>query len=223
MLAPPLLHEGDRETLMLELRVDSSLIPGVNAPITVDALLSAIEPVLGGTGRIVTTLRINGVEEPAFREADVLTRELAAVDAVDVDTTPVATMAGTALDDALRFLPDLTAGARTVAADLRTARTDAGQAAVGELADGLALLVALVHTADVWARQAGLAELDWLGEDVAAIERAAGRIEDASAAGDWTAAAAALEVDLAGALDAWRDRLTDGRARLDAIQLVPTA
>ena len=59
---------------MLTVRVDSSLIPGVNAPIPLDALLSAVEPVLGASGRIVTALRINGVEEPAFREADVLAR-----------------------------------------------------------------------------------------------------------------------------------------------------
>ncbi len=208
---------------MLELRVDSSLIPGVNAPITVDALLSAIEPILGRTGRIVTSVRINGVEEPAFREANVLARTLAAADAVDVDTTTVASMAGTALDEALRYLPNLAAGARRLATEVRGDAPDEARPAIGELADGLALLVALVHTADVWAQQAGLAEPDWLGEDVAAIERAAGLLETAASTQDWTAAAAALDGDLGAALDAWRSRLAAGRGRLDALQLVPIA
>ena len=209
---------------MLTLRVDSSLIPGVNAPITVDALLSAIEPVLGDSGRIVTALRIDGVEEPAFREASVLARELSGEARVDVDTTPVAVMARLALDDALRFLPDLAKGSRAVAADLRGPRLDEGRQAIGGLADNLALLVALVQTADIWARQAGLAPTDWLGEDVGAVERVAGLLESAAGAGDWTAAATALDTDLPHALDAWSLRLTAGRADVEALpQVVPTA
>jgi hypothetical protein len=208
---------------MLTLRVDSSLIPGVNAPITVDALLCAIDPVLGQSGRIVTALRINGVEEPAFRESAVLARDLAADDLIDVDTTPVVLMAAQALDDALRFLPDLSAGARAVAADLRGPRADEGRQALGGLADNLALFVALVHTADLWARQAGLAATDWLGEDVAAVERATGLLEDAAAAGDWAAVAATLDTHLPQSLDGWHRRLTAGRAAVEALHAAPTA
>ncbi len=203
---------------MLELRVDSSLIPGVNAPITVDALLSAIEPILGESRRMVTTLRINGVEEPAFREPSVLARELASTDVVDMASTPVAAIAIGALDDALHYLPALTAGARATAREL-DAPGNTALSAIRELADGLALLVALVHSADVWSRQAGLAESDWLGEDVVAIERAAGDIEAAAAAGDWAAAATALTHGLAPALESWQGRLAAGRERLDALQL----
>lgn len=208
---------------MLTLRVDSSLIPGVNAPIPVDALLSAVEPVLSRTGRIVTALRINGVEEPAFREPDVLGRTVADEDEIDLDTTPVAVMATYALDDAIRFLPDLSNAARAVAAGLRGTQPDDQRAGLAGLADNLALLVALVHTADLWARQAGLAELDWLGDDVAAVERVAGSLETATAAADWPGAADALEVDLTAALGAWRERLAEGRLRVQALVPVLTA
>lgn len=208
---------------MLTLRVDSSLIPGVNAPITVDALLSAVEPVLGQRGRIVTAVRINGVDEPAFREAHVLARVLADADQFDVDTTPVDVMAEYALDDAIRFLPELTASARALAVELRGASPDAGRPAIGNLADNIALLAALVHTADMWARQAGLAATEWLGEDVAAVERAAGRLETATAAEDWATAAETLDHDVPLALQAWQDRLTAGRADVLALQAVATA
>jgi hypothetical protein len=208
---------------MLRLRVDSSLIPGVNAPIPVDALLSAIEPVLAQSGRIVTALRINGVEEPAFREPDILARPLLAADDIDLDTTPVAILASGALDDAVRFLPELCDEARGVAAGLRGPEPEQHRRGLAALADNLALLAALVHTADLWARQAGLAANDWLGDDVAAVERVAGSLETAAGAGDWGRAADALDNDLTAALGAWRARLVDGRTAMHALVAVPTA
>ena len=208
---------------MLTLRVDSSLIPGVNAPITLDALLSAVEPVLADSGRIVTALRINGVDEPAFREAGVLSRSLDEHDGVDVETTPIGQMATHALDDALRFLPALSENARELAAGLRGAAISEARQGIGGLAENLALLAALVHTADLWARRAGLASTDWLGEDVAAVERVAQSLEEAAGAGDWSSAADALEHELPEALLAWRECLATGRAEMAALQPVPTA
>ena len=208
---------------MPTLRVDSSFIPAVNAPITIDALLFAVEPVLGQSGRIVTALRINGVDEPAFREPDILARRLVDVDAIDVDTTPVAVMATYALDDALRFLPDLAGQARGVAAHLRSPQTTSHRPSLGGLADNLALLAALVHTADMWARQAGLAGGDWLGDDVAAVERVAATLETTSGAEDWVSAADALEFDLTVALEAWQARLAAGRVDMQALLPAPTA
>lgn len=208
---------------MLTVRVDSSLIPGVNAPITVDALLSAAEPVLGQSGRIVTAVRINGVDEPAFREPHVSARTLGEADNVDVETRPVGALAEQALDDAVRYLPQIAASARAMAVDLRGPRPADVRPALGNLADNIALLAGLVHTADLWARQAGLAATDWLGDDVAAVEQAAGRLETAAAAEDWSAAAAVLDADLPGALDGWCNRLTAGRDALLAMLAVPTA
>jgi len=209
------------ETSMPTLRVDSSLIPGVNAPITVDALLSAVEPVLGQSGRIVTALRINGVDEPAFRERDILDRSLAGVDEIDLDTTPVGVMALQALDDALRFLPVIAGEAREVASGLRGAQVSEPRKAIGELADNLALMAALVHTADLWARQVGLAGANWLGDDVVAVARVAGSIEGAVGAEDWVTAADALEYDLASALEAWQARLAGGREQVQALLPAP--
>jgi len=208
---------------MPTLRVDSSLIPAVNAPITIDALLFAVEPVLGQSGRIVTALRINGVDEPAFREPDILARRLVDVDEIDVDTTPVAVMATSALGDALRFLPDLGGEARAVARYLRSPHAIDHRQSIAGLADNLALLAALVHTADMWARQAGLAGGDWLGDDVAAVERVAAALETASGAEDWVSAADVLEYDLTVALEGWQARLAAGRVDMQAFLPAPTA
>jgi hypothetical protein len=199
---------------MLTLRVDSSLIPGITAPITVDTLLSVVEPVLGQSGRIVTAVRINGVGEPAFRDPDVLARGLADVDAIDLDTTPAGVMASRALEDAVRFLPELAGEACGVADGLRGARAAEHRAAIGGLAENLALLTTLVQAADVWARQAGLAATDWLDDDVAAVHRVAETLEAAAGTEDWVAVADALEYDLTAALDAWQARLSAGRVRI---------
>ncbi|MCC6163523.1 MAG: hypothetical protein IT182_09260 [Acidobacteria bacterium] len=191
------------------------------APITVDALLSAAEPILSRTGRIVTGLRINGVDQPAFREPDVLALDLLATDDVDLVTTPVGDLATQALDDAIRFLPELGDQARALARGLRGADVAPHCAGIGGLADNLALMAALVHTADLWARQAGLAGHDWLGEDIVAVEQAAGAIERATVNEDWVRASDALERDMAAALDAWGGRLAAGRAQVLALgQLV---
>lgn len=208
---------------MLTLHVDSSLIPGVNAPITVDALLSAVESVLGQAGRIVTALRINGVDEPAFRERHVLALALREEDSVALDTTPLARLACQALEDALHYLPEISGSAKVMAAHLRGSAPDAVRPALGNLADNLALLTALVHTADLWGRQAGLAATDWLGDDVAAVEQAAGQLGSAAAVEDWHAAARVLEHDLPVALDGWCRRLATGHEDVLALQALPTA
>ena len=206
---------------MPTLHVDSSLIPGVSGPITVDALLSAVEPVLAQSGRIVTGVRINGVEEPAFREPDVLALALASDATVDVDTTPVATMAVQALDDALQYLPALGEDARSLAAAFRQPDGERHQSALVGLADNLALMAALVHTADLWAGQAGLAVRDWLGDDVAAVEQAAAALQSAAERGDWPEVAEALDCRLVGALEGWQHRLADGRTQV--LALAPAA
>ncbi|BCS33501.1 hypothetical protein TBR22_A27280 [Luteitalea sp. TBR-22] len=208
---------------MLTLRVDSTLIPGVNVPITVDAVLSAVEPVLAQGKRIVTAVRINGVDEPAFRESGVLERVLHDADALDVDTTPAGEMAASALGDALRYLPELSQEARGLATTLRGASAQEAGPQLAPLADNLALLAALVHTADLWARQAGLAPTDWLGDDVAEIDRVAAVLTGAAESADWVAVADALEHDLTTALASWQVRLAEGRAQLHALQSAPVA
>ena len=203
---------------MLTLRVDSTLIPGVTVPITVDAVLSAIEPVLAQGKRIVTALRINGVDEPAFREAEVLARGLERADALDVDTTPAGEMAATALGDAIRYLPELVHEARNLAASMRGSDGAAAGEQLAPLADNLALLTALVHTADLWARQAGLAATDWMGDDVAEIDRVIVDITLAAQDGDWVAVADALDKDLTQVLASWQARLTVGHAQVQALR-----
>jgi hypothetical protein len=126
-------------------------------------------------------------------------------------------MASRALDDAVRFLPELAGEACGVADGLRGARADEHREAIGGLAENLALLTTLVQAADAWARQAGLPATDWLAEDVAAVHRVAETLGTAADTEDWVAVADVLEYDLTAALGAWRATLTAGRARIDTL------
>jgi hypothetical protein len=68
-----------------------------------------------------------------------------------------------------------------------------------------------------------LAGGDWLGDDVAAVERVAATLETTSGAEDWVSAADALEFDLTVALEAWQARLAAGRVDMQALLPAPTA
>lgn len=208
---------------MLTVRVDSVLIPDVFGPISFDAVLSAIEPVLAGEGRIVTGVRINGVEEPAFRDAITRTRTLADGDQMDLVTATAAALSAGALADAVHFLPDLTGTARAMARHLRDDDITEIHAGLGSLAEGLAMLTALILRADDWARESGLARTGWLGEDVSAVETAVERLGEAAATGAWHAVADVLDRDLAEALDAWRTRLAAGLAAVERASVSTTA
>lgn len=203
---------------MPRVRVDDALIPAVNGPITFDAVLSAMEPVLALGGRIVTAVRFDGVEEPAFREPDVRARPLADDTDVEVETTSPSELAAGALDDAVRLLPGLSTAACGVANQWRLGDVDDAAPALGSLAEGLALLAALVQSADLWAARAGLGASGWLGDDVVGIERAIAAIQTGVADRDWVAAADALEHDLTAALDLWRERLEAGAIQVHAAQ-----
>lgn len=132
-------------------------------------------------------------------------------------------MASQALEDAVRYLPELAGEACAVADGLRGARAAEHRAALGGLAENLALLTTLVQAADVWARQAGLGPTDWLDDDVAAVHRVAEALEATAGAEDWVAVADALEYDLTAALGAWQARLSAGRVRIAPLAHAPEA
>jgi len=208
---------------MLTVRVDSVLIPDVFGPIPFDAVLSALEPVLAGEGRIVTGVRINGVEEPAFREADTRARTLADGDEMEMVTATAAALSAGALADAVHFLPEVIGAARTMAWQLRDDDISDVHAGLGSLAESLAMLTALIQCADNRARDGGLARTGWLGEDVSAVETAIEQLGAAAAAGAWQAVADVLELDLAEALEAWRTRLAAGLATVEPPSVSTTA
>lgn len=191
---------------MLQIRVDGETFAGILGAETCGDVLVGVEPALTARLRIVTAIRINGVDEPAFREPASRARRLTGSDCVDLDTSSTRALAVDALADVVRLLPSLCAGATQLAGQLRT--TDAqAPGALGQLAEGLTLLVTLVQAAETWADAAAIVKQPWLGNDVAAVAACIDALEQAQRDADWVSAADVLAYDLAPALDTWCTRL----------------
>lgn len=199
---------------MLQVRVDGEPCAGVVTAGSFDDVLEMVEPALARRSRIVTAIRVNGVEEPAFREPLVRGRTLRAGDHVEVETASAEELATSALGDAVRLMPALCAATAQLSEQLRTSLALDAARELGPLAEGLTLLVTLVQAADAWADAAALARSDWLGSDVSAVARSIDALDEPQRAHDWVAVADVLAYDLAPALDAWRVHLETALAVL---------
>lgn len=199
---------------MLQLLVDGASFAGVERARTLGEVLDVVEPAVAGRSRIVTAFRVNGVDEPAFREHGVRARTLQSGDCVDLETTTARQLATDALADTVRLTPSLCAAAVQTADQLRTSAAEIAARDLGALAEGLTLLVTLVQAAEAWADAGAMDRDSWLGSDVLDVARCIEVLEEAQRAEDWVSTADVLTYDLVPALDAWRVRLEAALAGL---------
>jgi hypothetical protein len=190
-----------------QIRVDGEVFESPNPPKTFDDVLLQVEPTVLARARVVTAVRFNGVDEPAFRDPEVRTRALTGGTTIALDTGTPLDIARAALGDAGRLIPSMTGAAAQLALQLRTAEAPRLAAELGPLAEGLTLLVALVQTAEDWARAAGVPHAPWLGAEMYGISEAIDAIQAAQGAADWLSVADTLHYDLCPALEAWREHL----------------
>lgn len=202
---------------MLQLHVDCQSFAGAERATTFGEVLDVVEPAVAGRSRIVTAFRVNGVDEPAFREPGVRGRTLQAGDRIDLETTTARQLATDALADTVRLTPSLCAAAAQTADQLRTSEAEIAARELGALAEGLTLLVTLVQAAEAWADAAAMDRDSWLGADVLAVARCIEMLEEAQRAEDWVSTADILTYDLVPALDAWRVRLEAALAGLASV------
>jgi len=193
---------------MREIHVDGQPFAAGQGAGTYGELLAVLDPAMAGQSRIVTALRVNGVEEPAFREDAARARTLAPGDRVEVGTRPVQALAHDALADSVRLMPAVAEAATQLGEQLARSAAPDDATALAELAEGLTLLVTLVQAAESWADAARVPRADWLGQHVAEVGRCIDAVNEAQHNGDWVTVADALTYDLAPALEQWRAHLT---------------
>jgi hypothetical protein len=197
-----------------QIQVDGELFTCPSPAKTFEDVLGVVEPALGARARIVTAVRFNGVEEPAFRESEVRGRTLGDDEHIEFGSARPVDIAVAALHDAARLIPAMSAAAAQLALQLRSEEAPDSAAGLGPLAEGLALLLALVQTAEDWATGAGVAHAPWLAAEVETISEAIDVMQAAQRAEDWVTVADALRFDLCPALEAWRAHLA---AEYDAL------
>jgi hypothetical protein len=178
----------------------------LNGAVAWGPLLAAIDETLGGQ-RIVTDVRFDGIDEPAFRDPLILDRPLAGIAVIEVETGTPAMLVERILGEAASSLEGLCLGAAHVGELARG--HDAQQAARGmvELAEGVSALVGIVGAAAL-ALQVDLDELRC--EDrpafvlVAELTRLIEQLIAAQAGGDWITIADVLQYDVEPTLREWR-------------------
>jgi hypothetical protein len=107
-------------------------------------LLAWVDRLSADRGLLVTAVRLDGVDEPSFRQPELSDRKLGPVEVIEIDAANPATLVAESLDEALSGLAGLRAHALEVARRFRGSRVASANTGLAELTQGLGTLVTLV-------------------------------------------------------------------------------
>jgi hypothetical protein len=173
-------------------------------------LLAAVDRRLAGTGRAVTAVRFDGVDQPSFRNSGLARRRLTQIGRIEFESLERAALLRNTIVVAVDGLGALSSGTQRIAGAFRD--RDAA-AANRELATLLDTVNSLMTLTSAIGQAAGL-RLPALRCGAFSGDRAIGRVTDAletlsawQQTRDWPAVADGLEYELAPALAGWREVL----------------
>jgi hypothetical protein len=177
-----------------------------NVPETWAEWLDGLDAEAATTGRIVTAVRFDGVDEPAFRAPAARTRRLSLFEEVEVDTaTPLALILRT-VTEAADMSTSLAAAAASVAEAFRELDISEGHDMLPQLVHGMQHIVTLT---DACATALGIGTHAITCEGVpfnqwmAEFGRRLIVLLEAEARHDWPTVADCLEYEMEPALRAW--------------------
>jgi hypothetical protein len=177
-------------------------------PETLGDLLAAADDACARRGRIVTALRLDGAEEPAFRELHVVGRALTTIDTVDVESGTPSELALGCLAEAGHALRNLADAACELAAQLHAGDTRRAAVDLPAISHGIATVLTITGAATLGVGiDLTLYPTD-RGTLHASAERALRDLEaivTAQVAADWSTVADRLNPDLAESLERWSD------------------
>ena len=108
-------------------------------------LLAWADSISAERGLMVTAVRLNGVDEPSFRQPELSARRLGASDLMEIVATTPAKLVADSLEAARAGLTGLRTHALEVARRFRDSRVAHANARLAELVHGLGTLVTLVE------------------------------------------------------------------------------
>lgn len=188
-------------------------------------LLRAVDARCAAGGQVVTAVRFDGVDQPAFREPALEARGLADVATVEIEAARPTDLLLSSLDQAVSAAETLGQTAERLALGFRGFDVSASNAELAQFAGGLATLVSFTSTI-CQAMGRDLADISHEGASAACMVdellRHADAIIGAQQAGDWITLADVMEYDLGPALGRWpglfdtlRALVPGGRASTD--------
>lgn len=166
-------------------------------------LLAWLDEGCAREGRLVTAARLDGVDEPSFREPDHSNRALKGVAVVEVDTQTPASLVLDSLGEAIDGLGSLRSFAVVTATRFRGTDIGAANRGLADLSEGLRTFVSLVAALS-GALGINVEALEWQGRPVSGLLEDIGQplveLAEAQGAEDWVTVADVLEFDLEPAL-----------------------
>jgi hypothetical protein len=174
-----------------------------NAHETWGDLLAWVDRYSADRGLLVTAVRLDGVDEPSFRERGLSDRTLAAVGVIEIDVATPASLVAESLDEALSGVAGLRTHALDVARRFRDSQLAFANTGLAELTQGLGTLVTLVDAVSgamgiaidrvTLDGRAAFSVIDDLGQPLVALT-------EAQTQRDWVTMADILEFDLEPAI-----------------------
>jgi hypothetical protein len=166
-------------------------------------LLAWVDHRVAAGGQLVTGARLDGVDEPSFRDPSHAVRSLNDWAVVEVDVATPASLVTESLQEALDGLASLRQ--YTVMVAQRFRGTDLGLAnrGLGELSQGLQTLIGLIEALGS-AIGVGIEQFEWEGRPALGLLQSLAEpltpLAEAQLASDWVTVADILEFDLEPAL-----------------------
>jgi hypothetical protein len=171
-------------------------------------LLDALERGDGPERAIVTAVRFEGVDEPSFRDASVLTRDLGTAHGVDVDTCAAGDLVASAIETAREGLGPLAVAARQTADAFRSHDLPRAHRGLADFVLTLQTLTRLTAAVNHMGRTCAAVDPEAQGTEVLECLRVG--LESLVALNmsqDWISVADVLEYEMAELLPRWNEML----------------
>lgn len=173
-------------------------------------LLGRVDRDLEGSGRIVTAVRLDDVEEPAFRDPELAVRELSTISQIDIQTGTPDELLRSCLEEAITGADALAEATTRIGDAFRRGDLEGANQDLAELARGIATLVTIVGAAGLAMRVQSIEVGEPDGEIPDAIAELDRFLQDLIAAQrdqDWITVADILQYDVEPSLRRWRSML----------------
>ena len=181
-------------------------------------LLAQVDRHIESRGHIVTGVRFDGLDEPAFREPQALDQPLEAVATVEVTSGTPSSLLVSCVDEAIASIDALCAAATATGEHYRMFELTRATQELVELSDGISTLIAIGGAVAIAVRGESGG-----GAPEAALNAAAGELTgyidtllSAQEAQDWITVADVLQYDIEPSIRKWEQILGQFSARASA-------
>ena len=190
-------------------------VNGADAPIenglqTWGDLVASLDARLSRSRHIVTMVRLDGVEEPAFRDPDLCASHLSLFRRIEIETGEPQMLARRSLGEAAAALAEIGSATQSAASQFRLGDIEAAEKGLEQVSQSLLMVLRIVAAAGLALRRE-LESPDRHGMSVGTLTNQLGgllgTLIDAQRDDDWLRVAVLLEDELVPVMSRWQRAL----------------